>query len=287
MKLTEQQILFFNDFGYLLLPKLLQELISAIIEEFDRLMAEHISINPHDHVRRTMKWQFIDSSKFLSTLIEDPLINEPLKSLLGNDFLYTGSSGNFFSGSTTWHSDDYLAQKRVKALFYLDPLTSTTGALRVIPHSHEHSESSRNFHEAVSSCDKSYGVHGSDLPSISLDVSPGDVIFFNQNLLHSSWGGGTQRRLFSINVHENYTQDKIPSLLDHIKDLARFGLPCMYGSEMLNNPPAARLVHLQQGLEHQKPLIEWSKEYLAINKVASRDFDITENVQQLQSQNMM
>jgi len=43
----------------------------------------------------------------LSTLLDDPRIHDVAASLLGDDFNYMGSDGNFYAGDTRWHSDGY------------------------------------------------------------------------------------------------------------------------------------------------------------------------------------
>ena len=81
---------------------------------------------------------FIDQHEYLCGLLDDPRIEGIGSALLGDDFNYTGSDGNYYVGDTRWHSDGYRDKKYVslKMAFYLDPVTRDTGCLRVVPGSH-------------------------------------------------------------------------------------------------------------------------------------------------------
>src|SRR5205823_12862887 len=84
-------------------------------------------------------------SEYLSGLLDDDRIHGILVDLLGEEFNYMGSDGNYYVGETGWHSDGWLSTVRhVKIAFYLDPLTRETGALRVIPGSHRVGEGFAN-----------------------------------------------------------------------------------------------------------------------------------------------
>ena len=45
-------------------------------------------------------------------------------------------------------------------------------------------------------------VDADEVPSVPLESNPGDVVFFNQNLWHASFGGETGRRMFTLNFGE-------------------------------------------------------------------------------------
>ena len=38
-----------------------------------------------------------------------------------------------------------------------------------------------------------------DVPCVALETQPGDLVAFNHNLMHASFGGGTRRRMFTLN----------------------------------------------------------------------------------------
>jgi ectoine hydroxylase-related dioxygenase (phytanoyl-CoA dioxygenase family) len=47
-----------------------------------------------------------------------------------------------------------------------------------------------------------YGIAGGDIPSITVESKPGDLIIWNFRTIHGSYNGGERRRLFSLNFGE-------------------------------------------------------------------------------------
>ena len=96
----------------------------------------------------------------------------------------------------------------------LDDLTSGEGSLWLLPGSHR-----KGYHvsvrDLIQRCDSDNeealtpaGIAPMDLPgAISVRTKPGDVIFFNQKLAHSSWCGPTGRRFLGVTWGEKPTED--------------------------------------------------------------------------------
>ena len=211
MQLTEQQLAYIDTVGFLSFPGLLNDKIDGIIEAFESLWASHGGGHdgkPHDGTARSCIVPFMDQSEYLSSLLDDERVNGIFKSLMGDDYVYLGSDGNFYVGNTGWHSDtDWSGKMRgkpprvfYKMAFYLDPLTRDTGALRVIPGSHRYGDA---YAEALQSGtrtpEQQWGISGADVPAVALETQPGDVLVFNQNTKHSAWGGSKRRRMFTLN----------------------------------------------------------------------------------------
>ena len=98
------------------------------------MMVNHMKVLP-----ARVSFHLLTSTKNCGALLDDPRILAIAKTLLGDDFNYMGSDGNFYVGDTRWHSDGGHKLEdpmHIKIAFYLDPLTRDTGALRVIPGSH-------------------------------------------------------------------------------------------------------------------------------------------------------
>ena len=128
MELSQQQRDCFETFGYLVLPGLLNEEISWIIEEFEAVFTQRGVV--HDGSKRSVVVPFIDQREKLSTLLDNPKIDAVISGLLGADFNYLGGDGNYYTGDTQWHSDGWHdLGKYLKVALYLDPVTSTTGCL--------------------------------------------------------------------------------------------------------------------------------------------------------------
>ena len=266
--LTPQQLNFMDLFGYLVLPGLLSDCIDRITEEFDAVFATHgggHNGKPHDGTARSCILPFVDQRDYLAALIDDPRIDGIFTSLLGADYNYLGSDGNFYVGDTNWHSDtDWSGKMRgkpprifYKLALYLDPVTADSGALRVIPGSQHYGD---RFAEALQAnlrgAPETLGLSGDQVPAIALTSNPGDVVVFNQNTKHSAWGGGNRRRMFTINCTAHYRDDELPLLRNEVAAFARFWVDSVYGEAMLRTATPARMVHLAQPLAQQDHLVE-------------------------------
>ncbi len=267
-RLTQQQHAFMGLFGYLQFPGLLSDRIDEIIEEFEAVFAAHGGGHDgkhHDGTARSCIVPFIDQSELLSSLLDDPRIDGILISLLGEDYNYLGSDGNFYVGDTRWHSDtDWSGKMRgmpprlyYKIALYLDPVTGDSGALRLIPGSHQYGDRYADaLQESLSTAPETLGVHGSDIPAKAMESNPGDVVVFNQNTKHSAWRGSNRRRMFTINCTYHFADDELHLLRNEISGFARFWVEEPYGEAMLRSATPKRMVHLRQVLANYSHLPE-------------------------------
>jgi hypothetical protein len=264
--LTQQQRTFMDVFGYLVFPGLLNDRIDRILTEFEAVFADHGGGHnglAHDGTARSCIVPFIDQSDYLSSLIDDPRIDGLFADLLGPDYNYLGSDGNFYVGDTGWHSDtDWSGRARgkpprlfYKLALYLDPVDAASGALRVIPGSHRYGDSfAMDLHTALKDPAAALGLTGDQVPAIPLASQPGDVVVFNQATKHSSWGGSNRRRMFTINCTHHYAESDLPLLQNEVAGFARFWPDSLYGPAMLRTATPARRVHMEQGLS-QDPFL--------------------------------
>ncbi|MCL4863263.1 MAG: phytanoyl-CoA dioxygenase family protein [Caldilineaceae bacterium] len=267
LQLTPQQLAFMETFGYLVFPGLLSDTIDRIIDEFEAVFAQHGGGHdgkPHDGTARSCLVPFIDQNEYLASLLDDPRIDGIFTSLLSEDYNYLGSDGNYYVGDTGWHSDtDWSGRMRgkpprifYKLALYLDPVTGDTGALRVIPGSHRYGDRfAEDLQQTVRNSQEKLGISGAEVPAIALNSNPGDVVVFNQNTKHSSWGGSNRRRMFTINCTARYGEDELPYLRNEISAFARFWIDSVYGEAMLRTATPERMVHLHQPLSFQDHLI--------------------------------
>ncbi len=265
-KLTEEQIRFFDVFGFLAFPGMLHDCISEIQDEFEAIWDHngggHFG-QQHDEERRSALAQFVDRSERLCALLDDPRILGIAKSLLGDDFNYMGSDGNYYVGDTIWHSDGWKVKiKHIKIAFYLDPLTADTGCLRVIPGSHIPRDQYAGFladHVERRKHEETMGLQGKEIPAVSLETMPGDVVCFNHNLKHAAFGGGKRRRMFTMNCCERYPEDDTEELVDIINKGARFWVEQAYGPLMVQTAGPERMRHLEQKMAHDDQLAELAR----------------------------
>ena len=267
MTLSDQQIAFFETFGYLTFPGLFADEAEAITEEFERIWADHgggHNRQAHDHERRSALVPFIDQSEHLSALLDDPRVDNVASTLLGDDYNYEASDGNFYVGDTNWHSDGFARMKYrfLKFAFYLDPVTRDTGCLRVIPGSHLRGDGYAEGLQRIMASSRSgstedqLGISGCDVPAVALESQPGDMVMFNQDLKHASYGGGTRRRMFTINMSQRLDDEDLAALRKDISSLVRFWAERAYGETMIRTAGPGRMRHLEQRLANDSHLPE-------------------------------
>jgi hypothetical protein len=255
LRLTAEQHRFFDTFGYLRLPGLIADRIDRVIAEFERVWAERGGGHggrPHDGKGRSCIFPFIDQSEELSTLLDDPRIHGLACSLLGDDFNYTGSDGNYYAGDTHWHPDGRHEQIRfIKIAVYLDRLDGGNGALRVIPGSHHVDGGFRRQLDAhCHHPENAFGIPGSEVPAQALAVTPGDILVFNHNTWHSAWNGGQRRRMFTMNCCQRYPEAKLGDLQEYLSGHARFLVDSTTGPAMRRTAGPGRMRHLRQVIEN-------------------------------------
>jgi len=263
-KLNQHQLDFFDTFGYLGFPGLLKDCIDKIIEEFEDIWVK--SGRTHDRKTRSALVPLPDQSEYLSSLLDDPRIHDIASSICGEDFNYYSGDGNYYVGDTRWHSDGYKARpvKSIKIAFYLDPVTKNSGALRVIPGSHKTKDTFSNLLQShLTSKDATpslFGITGDKIPAVALESNPGDILVFNHNIKHSSWGGSDSRRMFTMNFSERYPDHLIGDLKNDLSGQARFFIDRMHGPAMIKTATPERMHHLEQVRENDTHMADVVKE---------------------------
>lgn len=227
--LTDQQKLFFETFGFLLLRKLFSTReMTEIVKEADNLFytarkaenfPEHLHISP-----------FIELSDKLARLADDDRIYEPMAQLLRPDLAWGGSEGNMGKEQGRkehrWHCDRHdqinMDYRWIKTMLYLEPMTKNSGALRVMAGSHLTSfcqalhdvqlgARGPNYEDKGSN--SVFGLPGDELPCVAMETQPGDLVIFNQFLFHGVYGKQASRRYIAM----KYVQK--PETLQHLEAL--------------------------------------------------------------------
>ena len=261
MTLTKQQLDFFKTFGYLGFPELIRDVIDDVTDAFEAIWAEHgggHNGQPHDGERRSCIVPFIDQHPRLCALLDDDRIHGILTGLLGDDFNYTGSDGNYYAGDTGWHSDGWGKDIRfAKIAFYLDPITRDTGCLRVIPGSHHIDDAyGKRVQDAIKQSKEEWGISGPDLPAHALETEPGDIVCFNHNLKQAVFGGSSRRRMFTINCSQRFPETRLEEFRNCISGHARFWNERLSSETMLETAGPGRMVHLEQGAANDGHLVD-------------------------------
>ncbi len=264
-RLSPEQLAFFDTFGFLAFPGILDDRIDEISEEFEGLWAAQGGGHhgrTHDFERRSCIVPCIDRSQILSSLLDDPRVLGITTSLLGDDFNYMGSDGNLYAGDTGWHSDGWHRDiLHIKIAFYLDPVTRDNGCLRVIPGSHKINDAyAQGLQEQIRESPEHWGVAGAEVPAQALETRPGDLVCFNHNTKHAAFGGSGRRRMFTMNCCQRYPEDQIQDLRNYMAGAARFWVERAYGAAMIETAGSERMVHLEQCLANDDHLAELSRQ---------------------------
>ncbi|MBB16140.1 hypothetical protein CMK22_12765 [Candidatus Poribacteria bacterium] len=263
--LTDQQVSFFHTFGYLSFPSLMANCIDEIESAFEALWGENgggHNGQPHDGKARSCIAQFVDRSEQLSALLDDPRILRITKTLLGDDFNYMGSDGNYYVGDTKWHSDGWHDEiLHIKIAFYLDSLTRSTGSLRVIPGSHLPGDGYADLlSQQTNKSQEVWGISGQQIPAVAFETQPGDIVCFNHNTKHAAFGGSSRRRMFTMNFCQRYPEDKLEDLRNYMSGGARFWVKRGYGEAIIRTAGPERMKHLEQKLANDGHLAELSRQ---------------------------
>lgn len=255
-----QQKSFFEAFGFLKLPGLLKAEAPQIIADFEAVFPQ-MGLN-HDGSKRTMMVPFVDQRPGLCALLDHPGILEAVGNLIGPDFNYVSSDGNYYTGETTWHRDsNYQSNSYIKLALYLDPVTKDTGCLRVIPGSHLETGLAMWNDQTLRASETNWGIHQRELPAFPLESQPGDVLLFNHRTLHSSFGGSTRRRMFTMNLGRRAkTSPEIDDLISYCDwHMYNHGARQPYANTMLETASPARKVHLEQPLQFWSAAVEHNR----------------------------
>ena len=258
MTLSQEQLNFFDTFGYLLIHQFFSpEETEKIIEGFEWSIQNCGGGKHHDGTSRTMFGGPIEHKPEMCAILDHPSILGLIGGVLGEDFNYGGGDGNYYSGDTDWHPDGSWGQLfAAKIAFYLDPLTRDTGAVRLIPGSHRPDHFVRQEQIDVNNSIELFGVPPTEFPgSIAVETNPGDIVIFNHDLYHASFGGGTRRRMFTMNCTR---QAKTPEDLEMAHRYFSVHSPGGYNvktgagvfySTMIDTAEKSRMIHLRQPIE--------------------------------------
>lgn len=216
MQLSEQQKNYFDTFGFLILrQQLTAEELERINPEFNAAIESLLPPGAEYDGKTRLGRLFMDAdTPTLAALGDDPRFADVAEQLLGKAAICIGIAGNYYTGDTRWHSDSHsLDYSGVKFTIYLDPLGARSGSLRVIPGSHRNPlwGQSKLTHET----DATFGVQANEMPAYAFESQPGDALVFLHPLWHSSFGGGTRRRMMEVNY---YADPETPESVEAFRD---------------------------------------------------------------------
>ncbi len=203
--LTADEVGFFETFGFLVLKQHFSadevKTIKAELKHATDLTYKDTDFDRSSDSSDKLQGVNLSSTTtpYIYSLPERPHLYHIAQQLFGEELIGHESQINLFVGDTRWHPDrsgNNVETNRFgcKFCYYPDPLDGDTGALRVIPGSHM-----PPFFAALR---KAPGIGDPNnirkFPSLVCRSDPGDVIVFNLNCWHASYGGQPGRAQFAF-----------------------------------------------------------------------------------------
>ena len=187
----------FEVFGFIIRRGLFSaEEMKQLSDEFDRGCAEAFEDSPFDGtIEKGANFTRL-GTPFFRSLPSDERLYAVARHAYGEDVIGHHFGGNLKVGDSGWHVDTHsYHQFGLKVAVYPDPADAETGALRIIPGSHQ-----EPLFSAAREVVREMEIW--DVPAFVCPSEPGDVIFFDLRCWHASSGGATGRRMAG-NVYYN------------------------------------------------------------------------------------
>jgi hypothetical protein len=206
--LSYGQITHFRTFGFVVLRGLLRagetagltgEVTDALTEAFGGLGTD-TDPDGLGGIRGDYLPLSVDRAPISQALIaDDQRLFQGAGHLLGCLVVPSAPVATCFTSNADWHTDQGPDIGGVKFLAHLQARAADTGALRVVPGSHEPGFARRIAgYQGGDPAEQGFdGGYGWPVPHVALATEPGDVIAFDVHLLHSS-AGGSKRLAWTI-----------------------------------------------------------------------------------------
>lgn len=188
--LEEKVVNTYRAFGFTVLPSFLNATqIATLAQEVDQRLAHEYDTYQGPTSLPSRRWSVLleSDTPMHVQLLEDPRIVAIARQLNGREVIGIKAQANQFFGSTPWHRDTMTSLRGgVKFIWYYEPLTVASGALRLLPASHL-------IPDAYLLGEKLRRMDADDVPAVALESTPGDVIAFDMRAWHGSFGGRNRR----------------------------------------------------------------------------------------------
>ena len=262
--LTEQQVRHFETFGFVVMRQVFTAAeLETLNGEFIRELEAAYGHAPFDGSKRHWKMMLGPDTPFFAGLPEDERFCVVAEQLYGEDVIAIGSDANRYVGDTRWHPDTgSIHQYGVKFAYYLQPVGSESGALRLIPGSHR-----EPLHGTLREKMAEMDLDIDRVPAHVCTAEPGDVVAFDLRCWHASCGGGEDRRMCTLVYYNNpknaeEEQTTAAQIVGNINVLESFGLPKQpfyhphWWSNPDDNPRRRRWIERLEELGYVDPYLE-------------------------------
>jgi hypothetical protein len=222
--LTPAEIDRFHTFGFLVLRGwFTSEEAAALRGEVVEELARQYPDAAPDPGRRLFCSMFDQRLACFAGLISDQRFLAVAEQLHGPTLPVYSEANRYHIGDTPWHADlhpsipDAIDTAGIKFIHYLEPLTASSGALRVIPGSHR-----QPMHGAVKLHLANHAPAIVDLPAVACETNPGDVVVFHHALFHASAHVRTQRHMHDLAY---YPYPASETAAEHLRAALRNQIP--------------------------------------------------------------
>ncbi|NKB69353.1 MAG: hypothetical protein GKR89_19960 [Candidatus Latescibacteria bacterium] len=201
--LTDPQLQHYQTFGFIVLRDLFTAAeVETLRAEYEAELDHVYAHQPFTGEKRYWTTMLHPRTPLYASLLEDERFYSVARQLYGNDVIGMGTDANRYVGDTSWHPDHRADPQEdcfgVKFAFYLDPVDATTGALRLIPGSHQ-----RAYHDQLHASLSALELSVAEVPSYVCKADPGDVVAFDMRCWHASHGGASGRRMSTCVYYNN------------------------------------------------------------------------------------
>jgi ectoine hydroxylase-related dioxygenase (phytanoyl-CoA dioxygenase family) len=211
---------FFETFGYVVIRNVYDKfLLSELEAEYDQVASSHFGKSVEDFLKNPIPMVHgVESSQKLLDFVQNSRVLPIIEELLGEDAVFWGSDLSTFNRSSQFHRDAIGDYHLVKAGIYLQDTTEKDGGqFCCIPGSHLYGDAfSAKCSEGllwpktagyandsyVGDLDLETGGKRQVIPSVKIDLSVGDIIFFNPALVHSVPASNRLRRMIALSFFE-------------------------------------------------------------------------------------
>ncbi len=199
--ISEQQLQYFHTFGFIVMKQVFTpDQMRTLQAEVDHRAAVASSYEPFEGTKRQGFTMMDRDTPFCVKIFEDDRIAGVAEQMYGPDVMGTTTDANRYVGNTNWHPDTFhIGQYGVKFAVYMQPVRADSGALRVIPGSHQNP-----LHDKLRKLkDEGQMDQIEQVPAHVCDSDPGDVVAFDRRTWYASCGGSTDRHMATFNFYRS------------------------------------------------------------------------------------
>jgi len=188
----------FATFGFAVLRGFLADRVDALRAETDAAISDAYAATYDERVIDGISGHYLPMASRLtpvsaSLVADDPRFIDAAQRLLGGPVIPECPEGVLYFSEAPWHTDDGIGVRGVKFAAYFDELTADTGALRLVPGSHQPELAAalaayRDRRMPVRD-ETEAAAYLASIPGYVADTAPGDVIAFDLHTWHASRRG--------------------------------------------------------------------------------------------------